>query len=187
MRLRREWDGPWKWLVTFGVVCLAVGISGQAVKASEIEIGALNSLAARVGLITLGLVLSLVALLQPKDRAPISGVGATERRRVQELQELLGLHGTDIDGIWGPRTRTRCLQQFVGFRGQVAPSAAGRLAGNRNRALVAWVQRQLNRKYTAGLIEDGIPGRATHLAIVNLLGESDGIVGPRGYQTLTLD
>ena len=190
MQLRRDWDGPWKWLATFGLVCVAVGISGQAIKAMDVEIGALTSVGSRIGLILLGLIVSLVALVQPKEAAlpsPRSKASETELRRVRELQELLGLHTTDVDGKWGPKTRTRCLQQIVGSSQHVAPRAASRLAGNRNKELVVWVQRQLNRKYSAGLIVDGIPGGATHRVVVELLGETDGIVGPRGYRVLTLD
>jgi len=198
MHLRRDWDGPWKWLAAFGLVSLTVGISGQAVKASEIEIGALTSLSARVGLITLGLSVFALAILQqesspagPDDSVQPAGQlpaqESTERRRLRELQEVLGLHGDDVDGLWGPITRARCQQKWVGSKQHVAVGMARRLNGNRSRPLVAWVQRQLNRKYSVGLLEDGIPGLATHRAIVERLGESDGIVGPRGYRILVLD
>ena len=198
MQLRREWDGPWRWLAGFGLVSLAVGISGQAVKASQVEIGPLTSLGARVGLIALGLVVFALAILQQdssaaahkNDLSPpagLSGKTSGERQRVRELQELLGLHGDDVDGVWGPKTRARCQQQWVGSKQHVAERMARRLNGNRNRALVAWVQRQLNRKYAVGLLEDGIPGVATHRAIVEFLGESDGVVGPRAYRVLVLD
>lgn len=69
----------------------------------------------------------------------------------------------------------------------------------RSRSGNAWTERnpasvacganrgQRHRKYGAGLSVDGIPGRATHKAVVNLLGETDGVVGPRRYRSLALD
>ena len=189
---RREWTGPWPWLLAFAVVALFVAITGQAFKGAGMEVAGLTDVRARVLLAVFALVVGALALTEgrePQAAAPSAAIGrsATERERVRELQRLLGLNDRDVDGLWGPITRNRCIQQRVGSPSHVSSRARPGLAGNRNRQLVAWVQQQLNRKYAAGLSVDGIPGQATHKAVVDLLGEGDGVVGPRGYRSLALD
>jgi hypothetical protein len=190
--LRREWTGPWPWLLTFGVIALFVAITGQAFKGAGIEVAGLTDVRTRVLLAVFALLVGTLALTEGRElnaAAPSAAAGrpATERERVRELQRLLGLNDHDVDGLWGPITRNRCIQQRVGSPSHVSSRARSGLAGNRNRQLVAWIQQQLNRKYDASLSVDGIPGHATHKAVVNLLGEADGVVGPRGYRTLALD
>lgn len=194
LKLRRDWTGPYSILAVLGAGSLIVAITGQALKASGFEFGFIESWIARLGLLILGCVLLGVSLLEGEEtgRPPVGPKGSApalsaESQRVRELQELLGLGGKNLDGLWGPVTRLRCMQQFVGSPNHVSSRMSDRLAGNRNRELVAWVQRQLNRKFDAGLRIDGIAGAATHEAIVGRLGETDGIVGPRGYRFLTLD
>jgi len=184
-RLRQDWSGPWLILLGVAVVCLLAAGTGQATKAAGVEIGALTSTPARLAVFVVGVFLLAVTLVQWSSSSVPSS--ETERDRVKQLQQILGLHDGDVDGLWGPKTRNRCLQQMVGSKLHASERARPRLAGNNNQALVVWVQKQLNRKFGANLVSDGIPGRATHHAIVNLLGETDGIVGPRGYRTLTLD
>jgi len=190
--LRREWTGPWPWLLTFAVVALFVAITGQAFKGAGMELAGLTDFRTRVLLAVFALVVGTLALTEGREpdagaASAATGRPATERERVRELQRLLGLNDRDVDGLWGPITRNRCIQQRIGSPSHVSSRARSGLAGNRNRQLVAWVQQQLNRKYGAGLSVDGIPGQATHNAVVNLLGEADGVVGPRGYRTLALD
>jgi hypothetical protein len=184
-RLRHDWSAPWPFLLAIAVVCLLAAITGQATKAADVEIGTLTNASTRIVLAVFGVFLAAFVVVQWP--APSVTGSETERDRVKELQRMLGLHDGDVDGLWGPKTRNRCLQQMVGSPLDVAERARPRLAGNNNHALVAWVQEQLNRKFDVNLETDGIPGRATHHAIVHLLGETDGIVGPRGYRTLTLD
>jgi hypothetical protein len=158
----------------------------------DVEIGGSTSTFTRIALAWCGIVVGSLALV---ERAGPAGAPARtpgrpdtgERERVRALQHLIGLHGGDVDGVWGPTTRNRCLQQMVGSPAQVSERARRTLVGNDNKPLVRWVQAQLNRKFSAGLAVDGIPGAATHRAIVRLLGEVDGVVGPRGYRTLVLD
>ena len=196
MRLRQKWDGPWTVICVLGLGCVVVGISGQAVKTSEFEIAALTSAWSRIGLSVVGTLLLLLSLVEPGQGSrtqptdpdlQLRDTHKQERARVRELQELLGLRGGDVDGIWGPKTRMRCQQQFVGSPGDVKPLVVDRLNGNRNRELVAWLQRQLNRRFSAGLLIDGLVGSPMHQAVVDMLGEADGVVGPRGYRVLTLE
>lgn len=105
-----------------------------------------------------------------------------ERGRIAELQALIG---TGNDGIWGPNTEEACKRNMIGWPDYVrghAPRLVDKLHGNNNRELVRWLQRQANRKFNAGLAEDGAVGPATNHVIVVNLGQNDGVCGPNGFR-----
>jgi hypothetical protein len=96
--------------------------------------------------------------------------GSAQVERIRELQRLLRIVA---DGLVGPKTRDAMQRHAIGWRKD--------LAGNRNPALVSWLQRQGPRK-GYNLAVDGIVGPDVNHFIVVVLGQADGICGPLGYQ-----
>lgn len=90
--------------------------------------------------------------------------------RLMELQRLLRVAD---DGVVGPKTLAAMRANVIGWSYNVP--------GNRNPALVRWLQRQGNRKgYPCAV--DGIVGQQVNHLIVNVLGQRDRLCGPLGYQ-----
>lgn len=93
-----------------------------------------------------------------------------QQANTMELQKLLRV---TPDGVVGPKTIAAMKRNMIGWHRN--------LPGNRNPALVRWLQRQGNRKGIPCAV-DGIVGPEVNHLIVKVLGQADGICGPKGYQ-----
>lgn len=107
----------------------------------------------------------------PSPTPPVGPVVETERDRIKKLQSLIG---AVADGIFGPKTDAAINRNLIGWNRN--------LAGNNNRPLVAFLQRQGNRKFRNNMAEDGIVGPVTNHLIVAQLGQRDGIAGPKAWR-----
>lgn len=105
----------------------------------------------------------------PAPRPPATGTGFAGR-----LKTLQGLLRVRQDGVWGPATERAALANMIGWHKNVQ--------GNRNAALVKFLQTQGNRKFNPDQKVDGIVGPAVNHLIVVQLAQKDGLCGPAGWK-----
>lgn len=116
----------------------------------------------------------------PPTPPPPAPPKESERDRIRQLQSLIG---TGVDGLWGPNTESACRRNYIGWPQEVRRKGGNTniLNGNRNTALVRWLQTQGRRK-NFNMSVDGQVGSETNHLIVVILGQNDSICGPNGFR-----